>query len=100
MIKITEKEWSQQFEDLLRIFHWDFYHVYETTRYARRSMKGFPDYICWRGAKLLFCELKAEGRKPSLSQRIVLESLAATRADVFVFCPSDRAEIQGILRRQ
>lgn len=57
---ITEKQFAEQIEDLLMIFGWRFYHVVEQSHYARRTSKGFPDYVAVRPPKLLFIELKSD----------------------------------------
>ena len=63
-----ERDLSQQIEVALNLKQWEYYHVYEQANYARRSTKGFPDYLCFRVPKVLAIEVKSETGKLSKAQ--------------------------------
>jgi hypothetical protein len=91
---------------------WRWYH----TRDSRRSVPGFPDLVLVRPPRLLFVELKTERGKLTADQVAWLEDLEMVSAtfvgrawdppadplpppvEVYVWRPSDRPEIERILR--
>jgi len=61
---------------------------------------GYPDLTLCRDGRLIFAELKAERGRLSDEQARWLQDLAATRAEVVVWRPSDWLEgaMEGRLR--
>lgn len=92
---LMERELLEAVIDLLKLFHWRYYHTYD----SRRSVHGYPDITAVRGKRLLFIELKSEKGKLTQGQRLWLADLKFTeRAETYVWRPSDWAEILGCLR--
>ena len=60
---------------------------------------GFPDLVLARQGRLIFAELKREGRKPTPPQQGWLEVLATCAGvEVYLWTPADWGEIVRILR--
>ena len=59
--------------------------------------KGFPDCVLARGNRLIFAELKSDKGKLSPEQDMWLKLLSESKAEVYVWKPSDRETIEGIL---
>jgi len=61
---------------------------------------GYPDLTMARKGRLLFVELKREGKDPTDAQRVWLEALCATGHGCYVWRPSQwvNGEIEEILR--
>lgn len=102
-LDITEKQFSKQLEDLFKLFGWKYSHTYEQTHYARRSTKGFPDYVAVRDGLIIFAELKSEKGKLTEEQEAWIKELGAVEKHslgvmVFVWRPSDINKIVEILR--
>lgn len=72
---------------------WRYYH----TRNSKRSVAGFPDLTLWR-ERVVFAELKTETGKLTRAQEDVVEQLQMAGAEVYVWRPSDRPEVERILR--
>jgi VRR-NUC domain len=72
---------------------WRHYH----TRRSTGSVAGFPDLTLWR-ERVVFAELKTERGRVTRDQWAVLDGLRAAGAEVYVWRPSDRPEIERILR--
>lgn len=59
---------------------------------------GWPDLVLVRGTRLLFVELKAQGRKPTALQEQVLGVLTGVGyAEVYVWRPGDWDLIMDVL---
>ena len=85
---------------------WRYYH----TRNSKGSDYGFPDIVLVHAKKqrLIFAELKAEGKEPTEDQQEWLDDLTAVRMalkefkvclEVYVWHPSDIDTIWDILKR-
>lgn len=61
---------------------------------------GWPDLILARprDCRVIAAELKRDGVKPSPEQERVLEVLGASGLEVYVWHPSDWAQIEAVLR--
>jgi len=102
---ITEKQFSEQVEDLLKTFHWRWCHFRpaRTMKGWRTSLsgdKGFPDYIAARPPRLLIFELKSDKGRLSSEQKewlYILQQLPAP-VECYLFRPSDFETIVEILR--
>jgi hypothetical protein len=62
--QMTEKALQQCVMDTARLFGWLAFHVYD----SRHSPAGFPDTVLVKGGRLLFCELKRDGKKLAPAQ--------------------------------
>jgi hypothetical protein len=75
----------------LKMFGWLYYH----TKFSMGSNAGFPDIVATKGQKLLFIELKREGKLPTDRQMEWLNALyygvshVTGAVDVHVWTPSD-----------
>jgi len=101
---LREKEFSQQIEDLLKLFGWHWCHFRPArTEYGWRTAlsgyQGFPDYIAVSGKRLLILELKSEKGQVSPHQQEWLNLLAACGGNVecYLWRPSDLDTIVEIL---
>ncbi len=79
-INISERDFSTQVEDLLKIFSWRWCHfrpaqTQKGWRTALSGDKGLPDYIAVRPPRLLFAELKDRLSKTIPEQEGWLEDL-------------------------
>lgn len=61
---------------------------YHTFR-SQHSPSGFPDDVIVGPARMIYRELKREGRDPTAKQQEWLDGLAAIGADVGVWRPAD-----------
>jgi len=107
----TEAGWLEVVRSFATLHHWRTYH----TRNSKGSDAGFPDLVCVRGPRLVFAELKTEKGRVTREQTLWLDDLAAVGAhvratlwsppddlppaviEVFVWRPSDWAEVQRVL---
>ena len=103
MLNITEKEFSQQIEDLFSIYHWHWCHFRPARtehgwRTAISGYKGFVDYIAVRAseggiARLLFIELKSDKGVISPEQWEWLDLLElCPKVECYLWRPSDNIE--------
>lgn len=60
---------------------------------------GFPDLCLVRGTRLVFVELKAPGKYPGPEQKVWLEKLFETTAEVYVWRPQHIEEMTRVLAR-
>ncbi len=96
--KESEKEFGTYIEDLLRRFGFEFDHVYEQARYARRSTVGRPDYFAIKPPRFLVIELKSETGKVTLEQKWWLDRCSAIEViETYLWRPADREEAQEII---
>ena len=104
--KVSEKAFQAQVKEMAVLNGWRYYH----TRDSRRSDEGFPDCVMTHAnkARLIFAELKVEGKEPTQSQQEWLNDLMAIAGalnpavpliEVYVWYPSDVEEIWEILKR-
>lgn len=68
ILRISERDLSRCLEDYLTLKGWEFYHVYEQKQFAKRSTKGFPDYLCFNTPKQIAIEVKNEKGKLTSEQ--------------------------------
>ena len=107
-LAISEKDFSGQVEDLLKLFGWHWTHfrpAFSSKGYRTpiKGHKGFPDYCAVRNSTCLFIELKSEKGKLiqeqvewiDLLQQVAKVSLGVM---VFVWRPSQIDDIVGILK--
>lgn len=89
-----EKAWQAQVEYLLALFRWSYYH----TRDSRRSAEGFPDLVACRPPRLIFAELKRDGKEPTEEQWTWLDAFSQCGAECYVWHSSDMDEVRRLLR--
>jgi hypothetical protein len=65
---------------------------------SRKSKRGFPDLVI-AGNEVIFAELKRETGKVTTDQQQWYDRLRAAGANVFVWRPSDWAEVEAVLLR-
>ena len=102
---ISEAEFLRQVIELAELLHWEVAHFRpaQTSKGWRTPVqgslgKGWPDLVLAKPGRLLFAELKRDGRKPTPEQGRVLAMLAATGAEVWQWMPADFDAIAEILR--
>lgn len=66
-----EAEYQAQIVELAEATGWAVYHTYD----SRRSNSGWPDLALWRGATLLFLEIKSETGKVTAEQEATIAQL-------------------------
>jgi hypothetical protein len=94
-VQISETQFTTQIVSLTKMFGWRRYHTWRSIN----SPAGFPDEVLVRRERLIFAELKAENGKVSALQQEWLDDLARVPGlEVYVWRPSQLAEITGILR--
>jgi hypothetical protein len=59
---------------------------------------GYPDLTLVRGGRMVFAELKAQDGRLSAEQTAWLDALKQTKAEVYVWKPSDWPTIKRVLR--
>jgi hypothetical protein len=101
--KVSEKAFQAQVKEMAVLNGWRYYHVYD----SRRSDEGFPDCVMVHAGKrrLIFAELKVEGKEPTSSQQDWLDDLTEVSKygyspipEVYCWRPSDIEEIWSILK--
>ena len=100
--RITEKEFSQQVEDLLNLFGWRWCHFRPArTEYGWRTpLSGYPgflDYIAVKNRLIIF-ELKSENGNLTSAQEEWLDTLKACGQEVYLWRPADIEDIARLLR--
>lgn len=91
---MTERELQDAITHLAQLRGWLVYHPYD----SRKSEPGFPDLTMVRDGRLVFAELKSAKGKVSPAQRVWLQRLEATSAEVHVWYPHDwPAAVVGVL---
>lgn len=68
---MSERQLLEAVRNYAQLLGWLCYHTYD----SRRSEPGFPDLVLVRGGRLIFAELKAEGKYPSRGQKKWLAEL-------------------------
>jgi hypothetical protein len=101
---LTERDFMAQVTQLATIRGWTWLHLRPgMTRDSWRTPisgplgKGWPDLLLVRRDRILFCELKRAGAKPTPEQVEVLGILSGV-GETFVWTPLDWATIEGVLR--
>ena len=92
---MTEKEWQNEVQTLAAWGGWSYYHTHD----SRRSQPGFPDLVLWR-ERVIFAELKTEKGRVRPDQKRVMNELKKAGADVYLWRPSDRDEVDAVLLKK
>lgn len=94
-VKITEKQFEEQVKSYAQLNGWLYYHTHR----SQHSPAGFPDCVMVRSPRIVYAELKREGKQPSAEQSEWLETLASCpQNEVYLWTPPDWDEIEGVLR--
>ena len=88
----SEADFQRQVITLAESLRWSCYHTHD----SQRSNPGYPDLTLWR-ERIVYAELKRENGKLSHAQMKVLDELKTARGEVYVWRPSDWANIEEIL---
>ncbi len=92
-----EEDFLQQVRAYARLMGFWTYH----TRMSRRSDPGWPDLVLCRPPRLLFVELKREGKGATPQQAAWLERLGAVPCvETALWTPADWPEIEDVLRQE
>ncbi len=91
---VSEKSWMRTVTDAAKLLGWVCFHTYD----SRRSEPGFPDLTLVKGDRLIFAELKTERGKLSPVQHLWLDMLGQTRAECYVWKPSQWDEVERVLK--
>lgn len=101
----TERDFQRMVVELARLRGWRAHHTRPALDRRGRWLTpiqgdaGFPDLVLARAGRIVFAELKREGRKPTLLQQGWLEVLATCAGvEVYLWTPADWGEIVRILR--
>lgn len=94
--RMTESQLRDAVVALARLSGWMAYWTFN----SKRSPPGFPDLVlCHPAGRLLFAELKVQGRPPTAAQREWLAQLAGVRG-VRVFLWTDADWLDGTIERE
>ena len=96
---MTHKQFECQVDQLFALFGYDL--VYKTWN-SIHSPKGFLDRVALRlkDNRLIWCELKKEGDKPTPEQWYWLEALKAIGQEAYLWYPHQLQEIANILQER
>jgi hypothetical protein len=90
-----ESSLQGKLKQLARMFGWRYYH----TRFSIGSDRDFPDTVLCRGERLIFAELKMEGKKLRPGQKAWLDALARVPGtEAYCWRPADLDDMLRILR--
>ncbi|BCW94679.1 MAG: VRR-NUC domain-containing protein [Fimbriimonadales bacterium] len=101
----TERDFQRTLLELARLRGWRAHHARPALDRRGRWLTpiqgdaGFPDLVLARSGRILFVELKREGRRPSPQQQAWLDTLAqCAGVEVYLWTPADWSAIVEILR--
>lgn len=92
VLELSERDWQSEVIQIAGLGGWRHYHTHD----SRKSNKGFPDLVLVR-ERVVYAELKSEVGKLREDQGPWLEALAAAGQEVYLWRPSDRAEVERVL---
>ena len=96
---LTEANFQKTVIELAELHLWRIYHVAKVKGQLRsKTSEGFPDLVLARPGRLVFAELKLEGKDPSYNQLIWHELLRSAGEEMYVWRPADWRDIEAILR--
>ena len=90
---ITEAQWQTVITEYAKIRGWIIWHDYD----SRKNQAGLPDLIMVRGPRLVFAELKTMKGRIRPHQRVWLDALQQTPAEVYTWRPNQWHEVQATL---
>ncbi len=97
---MNERDFSRTFQDLFKLLGWEGYHVIDQAAFARRTMRGFPDWclLNLEQKRFLVVELKGDGGNLTPEQAACLEDLMACGIEAYCFWPHQIGELPTVLR--
>jgi len=103
-LQTTEADLREQIRTLCELYGWKMYFTWN----SKNSPSGFPDLVLAhsdaRGhspgsrGRLIFAELKQDGKVPTPAQQDWLDCLAACGQECYVWHPDDITEIARLLQ--
>jgi Holliday junction resolvase-like predicted endonuclease len=90
---MSEHEFQAAVIELAHLRGWLVFHSYD----SRRDPAGFPDLVMVRGHRIMFVELKTERGRVRPQQREWLDALSCTKAEVWLWRPSNWPQIEEAL---
>ena len=94
MPKITERQWQEQVEELAAMLGWKKYHTWNSIK----SDPGFPDLVLVRPPRLIFAELKVDGKKPDARQLAWLDDVRECGVQSYLWYPEELEKVKEVLR--
>ena len=96
-LRPLERDFQAAVVRLARLCGWRVYCVHD----SRHSPAGWPDLVLLRGRRILYRELKRDGRASRLTpeQRDTLAALEHAGQDAAVWTPDDWPDIERTLAR-
>jgi hypothetical protein len=92
--KQTEAGFLAAVRALAKLKGYRTYHTHD----SRRSEAGFPDLVLVKRPRVIFAELKRDGKKPTAIQQTWLDDLTACGQEAYFWTPAQFEEITRILR--
>jgi hypothetical protein len=96
--KISEKKFLQQVIELAKIYHWEYYHTFD----SRHSAAGFPDLILIRvedKGRIVVAECKSEKGKVTVFQDKWIKMFRDCGVEAYIWRPSQWDEIVECLKK-
>jgi hypothetical protein len=94
---MSEKAWQKIVTEAAAACGWKRqYHTFD----SRRSAAGFPDLVLVRRRRVIFAELKRDGKSPTAEQAAWLAELREAGQEAYCWRPADWADVQQVLRRE
>ena len=85
-LRLTEKAFMQQVQELARLCGFLCYHAHD----SRRSEPGLPDLLLVRPPSVIFAELKTDRGRVTPAQRVWIEALEqCPDIEVYLWRPGD-----------
>lgn len=99
---MNEAQWQRKVEQLLDLYGWRWFHAPDNkpvgrTQQRQRVVPGYPDLTCVKRDRVLFVELKQDGKYPSADQRAWLADLHAAGQEVGIWKPADLPTVLRVL---
>jgi hypothetical protein len=95
LLALSEKKWQALVVQMARTFGYLSYHTLD----SRKCAPGYPDLTLVGHGRLIYAELKKEKGRLSPAQKVWLEELGKTCAEVYVWRPSQYKEVRAILEK-
>jgi hypothetical protein len=104
IIDESETQFQHRVTQLAEDLGWHWLHLGHDPRGRNNQgprgtlVKGFPDLMMVRGERMIFAELKAQrAPRPTVTQQLVLFTLAGAGASAYIWRPSDWPQILHVL---
>lgn len=102
MLQMNESEWQKLVTTHAVSLGWDWLHIGRIGKYQANGAKGtlgkgWVDLLFCRPGRMFFAELKVDGQQLSPEQKQVIVKLMDSGHDVYVWRPSDIAQVLDVL---